>query len=91
MALFGQSSGVVPPFDLGTLARLGSLYVTRPTMGSYIATRQELHARTDELFALVANGELELRIDRTMPLNEAAAAHRVLEGRQAAGKILLVP
>jgi NADPH2:quinone reductase len=91
MALFGQSSGVVPPFDLGALARLGSLYVTRPSMGSYIATPQELRARTDELFAMVAGGELEIRIDRTMPLSEAATAHRVLEGRQTAGKILLVP
>lgn len=91
MVLFGQSSGVVPPFDLGTLARLGSLYVTRPTMGSYISTKNDLRARTDELFALVANGELELRIDRTMPLADAAAAHRYLESRRAAGKILLVP
>lgn len=91
MAIFGQSSGVVPPFDLGTLARLGSLYVTRPTMGSYISSREELRSRTDELFGWLANGELEVRIDRTVPLSEAAAAHRVLEGRQTAGKILLVP
>ena len=91
MALYGQSSGVVPPFDLGTLARLGSLYVTRPTMGSYIATRAELQSRTDKLFSLVNSGELELRIDRTMPMSEAAEAHRALEGRKTAGKILLVP
>jgi NADPH2:quinone reductase len=91
MALFGQSSGVVPPFDLGTLARLGSLYVTRPSMGSYIATRGELQQRADKLFAWVENGDIELRIDRTMPLSEAAEAHRALEGRQTAGKILLVP
>ena len=91
MALFGQSSGVVPPFDLGKLARLGSLYVTRPSMGSYIATRPELQQRADKLFAWVENGEIELRIDRTMPLSEAEAAHRALEGRQTAGKILLVP
>lgn len=91
MVLFGQSSGVVPPFDLGALARLGSLYVTRPTMGSYIATSDALRQRTDELFAMVANGELEIRIDRTMPLSDAAVAHRVLESRQSAGKILLVP
>jgi NADPH2:quinone reductase len=91
MAIFGQSSGVVPPFDLGTLARLGSLYVTRPTMGSYIAGRDELRSRTDELFAWLASGELEVRIDRTVPLSEATTAHRALEGRQAAGKILLVP
>lgn len=91
MALFGQSSGVVPPFDLGTLARLGSLYVTRPTIGSYIATRSELQGRADELFSLINSGELDLRIDRTMPMSEAAEAHRALEGRETAGKILLVP
>ncbi|MDJ0953911.1 MAG: quinone oxidoreductase [Acidimicrobiia bacterium] len=91
MALFGQSSGVVPPFDLGALARLGSLYITRPTMGSYIATRSEFQARCDALFSLIENGELELTIDRTMPLSEAAAAHRALEGRETAGKVLLVP
>ena len=91
MAQFGQSSGVVPPFDLGALARLGSLYVTRPTMGSYIATRREFQTRCDELFSLIENGELELTIDRTMPLSEAASAHRALEGRETAGKVLLVP
>lgn len=91
MALYGQSSGVVPPFDLGALARLGSLYVTRPTMGSYISTRQSLQERADQLIRWVEGGELELRIDRTMPMSEAAAAHRALESRQTAGKILLVP
>jgi NADPH2:quinone reductase len=91
MVLFGQSSGVVPPFDLGALARLGSLYVTRPTMGSYIATGDELRQRTEHLFSMVANGELEVTIDRTVPLSEAAAAHRALEGRLTAGKVLLVP
>lgn len=91
MVLFGQSSGVVPPFDLGTLARLGSLYVTRPTLGSYIATSSELRNRTDQLFALTTGGELEVTIDRTMHLGEADAAHRALEGRKTAGKIVLVP
>jgi NADPH2:quinone reductase len=91
MVLFGQSSGVVPPFDLGTLARLGSLFVTRPTIGSYIATPTEQRQRTDTLFSMVAAGELEITIDRTMPLREAAAAHRALEARQTAGKVLLVP
>lgn len=91
MALYGQSSGVVPPFDLGALARLGSLYVTRPTMGHYISTRSELQARTDQLFSWVESGEIEIRIDRTVPLAEAATAHTALESRRAAGKILLVP
>jgi NADPH2:quinone reductase len=91
MVLFGQSSGVVPPFDLGMLARLGSLYVTRPSMGSYIASRQDLQARTDELFGWAESGQIEIRIDRTMPLADAAGAHEVLEGRRTAGKVLLVP
>jgi NADPH2:quinone reductase len=91
MVLFGQSSGVVPPFDLGALARLGSLYVTRPTMGSYVATTSELRQRTEEVFTMVASGELEITIDRTVPMSEAAAAHRALEARQTAGKVLLVP
>jgi NADPH2:quinone reductase len=91
MVLFGQSSGVVPPFDLGALARLGSLFVTRPTMGSYISTSAELRNRTDLLFSLTESGELEVTIDRTMHLSEAAAAHRALEGRLTAGKVLLVP
>jgi len=91
MALFGQSSGVVPPFDLGALARLGSLYVTRPTMGSYIATRSALQARADVLLNLIRSGDLKLSIDRTVPLSNAASAHRALEGRVTKGKVLLVP
>lgn len=91
MVLFGQSSGVVPPFDLGVLARLGSLYVTRPTIGSYIAGREALQSRVDALVTMVKTGELELNIDRTVPLAAAAAAHRALEGRETTGKVLLVP
>ncbi|MGA9596169.1 MAG: zinc-binding dehydrogenase, partial [Acidimicrobiia bacterium] len=91
MVLFGQSSGVVPPFDLGVLARLGSLYVTRPTLGSYIPDRETLLARVDALTALITKGDLDLNVDRTMPLAEAAAAHRALESRETSGKVLLVP
>lgn len=91
MALYGQSSGVVPPFDLGVLARLGSLYVTRPTMGNYISDRSALQGRVDALVAMIGSGELELNVDRTVPLSEAAAAHRALEARETAGKVLLVP
>jgi len=90
MVLFGQSSGQVPPFNLGALAR-GSLYVTRPTLGDYVAAREELLARAGDLFAWMAAGELEVRIDRTFPLAEAAEAHRYLEGRQTKGKVLLIP
>lgn len=91
MALFGQSSGVVPPFDLGTLSRLGSLYVTRPSIFDYIADHDELKRRVDDLISMIASGELELSIDRTMPLSKAAAAHRALEGRRTSGKVLLIP
>jgi NADPH2:quinone reductase len=91
MVLFGQSSGVVDPFDLGTLARLGSLYVTRPTMGHYIAGRAELQRRVDALMTMIRSGELELNIDRTVPLADAAAAHRALEARETSGKVLLIP
>lgn len=91
MVLFGQSSGVVPPFDLGTLSRLGSLYVTRPTIFDYIPGIRELEHRVEDLVTMIGSGELELSIDRTMPLSKAAAAHRALEARDTAGKVLLVP
>jgi len=91
MALFGQSSGPVPPFDLGRLARGGSLYVTRPTLGSYIASPEDLERRKKDLFGWVTSGELKVRIGATYPLAEAAAAHDALEGRATTGKVLLVP
>ena len=91
MVLFGQSSGPVPPFDLGVLGRAGSLYVTRPRLGDYIQRRSELTARTDALFDAVMNGDLAVRIGGTVPLAEAAAAHRALEGRATTGKLLLIP
>jgi NADPH2:quinone reductase len=91
LALFGQSSGPVPAFDLGRLARGGSLYVTRPTLGSYIAAREELERRSGDLFRWVLDGELSVRIGATYPLGEAAAAHDALEGRATTGKVLLLP
>lgn len=91
MVLFGQSSGPVPPFELQTLAQLGSLFITRPTLAHYVATRDELLRRTKELFAWVRDGDLTVRIDRTFPLADAADAHRALEARQTTGKVLLVP
>ncbi|MGI9610253.1 MAG: zinc-binding dehydrogenase, partial [Acidimicrobiia bacterium] len=91
MVLFGQSSGPVPPFDLGGLGRAGSLYVTRPRLGDYIGDRTELEARSNALFAAVTAGDLAVRIGGTFPLVEAAAAHRALESRATAGKLLLVP
>jgi NADPH2:quinone reductase len=91
LALFGQSSGPVPPFNLGTLAAKGSLFVTRPTLIHYTATREELLERAGGVFKWIAAGELKLRIDRVVPLAEAGEAHRLLESRKTTGKVLLVP
>ncbi len=91
MVLFGGSSGAVPPFDLIALSQKGSLYVTRPTLGHYIATREELVARAGAVFGMITAGKLKLRIEHTYPLSEAQRAHRELEGRKTTGKLLLVP
>jgi NADPH2:quinone reductase len=89
LVLFGYSSGVVPPFDLNQLSVKGSLFVTRPTLGHYLLTRDELLWRSGDVLNGVASGALRLRIDRTYPLAEAAEAHRALEGRRTTGKLLL--
>jgi len=89
MALFGQSSGSVPPFDPGILNAKGSLFLTRPSLAHHLATREELLWRAGDVLNWVAAGKLKLRIDRTYPLAEAASAHRDLEGRHTAGKLLL--
>jgi NADPH:quinone reductase len=91
MVLFGGSSGAVPPFDLITLAHKGSLYVTRPSLHQYMATREELLARSSAVFGMITAGKLKLRIDHTYPLGEAQRAHRDLEGRKTTGKLLLIP
>ncbi len=91
MALFGGASGAVPPFDLIALSQKGSLYVTRPTLVNYIATREELMSRSSAVFGMISAGRLKLRIDHTYPLSEAAQAHRDLEARKTTGKILLLP
>ncbi len=88
--LFGQSSGGVPPFNLQLLNQKGSLYVTRPTLAHYVATREELLARSGEILSWVRDGTLKLRIDREIPLANAAEAHCLLEGRKTTGKVLLV-
>ena len=90
LALYGQSSGPVPPFDASRLAKKG-IYLTRPSLAHYTASRDELLWRASEVFTMIAEGKLSLRIDRALPLSEAAEAHRLLEGRQTAGKVLLVP
>jgi NADPH2:quinone reductase len=89
LALFGASSGPVPPFDPQRLNAAGSLFLTRPTLGHYTATRDELTRRADELFAAVAASTLDVRVGATDPLLEAAEAHRALEGRATTGKVLL--
>jgi NADPH:quinone reductase len=91
MALFGQSSGVVPPFDPLLLLRNGSLFLTRPTIAHYTATRDELVWRAGEVLGWVQDGSLDVRIDRKVPLADAGDAHRALEGRRTTGKVLLVP
>jgi NADPH2:quinone reductase len=91
MVLFGGSSGAVPPFDLVALSQKGSLYVTRPTLAHYTATREELVARSSAVFSMITAGKLKLRIEHVYPLAEAQRAHRDLEGRKTTGKLLLIP
>ena len=89
MVLFGQSSGPVGPIDPQVLNRKGSLFLTRPTLGHYVASRDELVARASDVLGWIGNGTLKLRIDRTYPLADAAQAHRALESRATTGKVLL--
>lgn len=91
MVLFGQSSGPVPPFDPQVLNRKGSLFLTRPTLGHHVATREELVARANELLGWVADGSLRVRVGAAYPLGAAAEAHRALEARETTGKVLLIP
>ena len=90
MVLYGGSSGPVPPFDPIQLSQKGSLFVTRPSLGNYVATRQELEKRADAVFGMIASGKLKLRIEHLYPLREAPQAHRDLEGRRTTGKLLLL-
>jgi NADPH2:quinone reductase len=89
MALFGQSSGPVPPFDAGILNAKGSLFLTRPSLAHHVLTREELTWRAGDVLGWIASGKLKLRINRTYPLMDAAEAHRDLESRRTAGKLLL--
>jgi len=91
LALFGQASGPVPPFDPNILNGKGSLFLSRPSLAHYLLTREELLWRAGDVLKWIAAGKLKLRIDRTYPLADAAAAHRDLEGRHTAGKLLLMP
>ncbi len=91
LVLYGQSSGRVPPLDPQTLNAKGSLFLTRPTLGHYVATREELLWRANDLFERLAEGKLKVRIDKTFPLAQATEAHQYLASRQAMGKVLLIP
>lgn len=90
LALFGQSSGPVPPVDPRALAA-GSLWLTRPGIGDHVTTPEELRARADDVFAWVRSGELDVRVAATYPLEQVAEAYGELEGRRVTGKLLLVP
>lgn len=89
LVLFGGASGAVPPFDLIKLSQKGSLFITRPTLGHYTATREELEWRAGEVMQMIVAGDLKLRIHKVYPLEEAQQAHRDLEGRKTTGKLLL--
>ena len=90
MALFGAASGAIGPVDSNVL-RDGSRFLTRPSLGDYTSTRDELLQRANEVLAWVGSGELKLHVSQTLPLDQAVEAHRQLEGRQSTGKILLTP
>lgn len=90
LVMYGQSSGPVPPFDLLRLSK-NAIFLTRPSLGHYTATGDELLMRARELFDWIRSGKLRLRIDRELPLGQAAEAHRLLESRSTAGKLLLIP
>ena len=89
MVAFGQSSGPAAPVDLLLLSQKGSLYVTRPTLFTYIASREDLEWRSSDLFRWIGEGKLKINIDKVYPLAEAAQAHRDLEGRKTIGKLLI--
>ena len=90
MVLYGQASGPVPPIDARILGN-GSLYLTRPGLADYTATREELEQRAGDVLSWVKSGDLKLRVEHVFPLAEASEAHRQLEGRSTTGKVLLIP
>ena len=91
LVLFGGASGAVPPFDLLELTKHGSLFVTRPSLQHYVATREELEQRSSDVLGMIVSGDLKLRIHKKYPFGEVQQAHRDLEGRKTTGKLLLIP
>ncbi|HKD02513.1 MAG TPA: quinone oxidoreductase [Terriglobales bacterium] len=91
MVLYGGSSGAVPPFDLIELSQKGSLFVTRPTLGHYVLTREDLEKRSSAVLGMVASGKLKLRVEHIYSLKDAQQAHIELQGRKTTGKLLLIP
>ena len=91
VAMFGNGSGPVPPFDLGLLAAKGSLFVTRPTLMTYTARREDLEASAAELFDVIKSGKVKIEINQTYALKDASQAHRDLEGRKTTGSTVLLP
>jgi NADPH2:quinone reductase len=91
MVTFGNASGTVPPFDVGVLGRKGSLYLSRPTVFSYVAKREDLERGAAELFEMIRSGKVKIEVSRTFPLAEAAEAHRALESRATTGSLVLLP
>ncbi len=91
MVSYGNSSGPVPPVDLGMLSAKGSLFITRPSLATYAAKRSDLEHGAAELFDVVSSGAVKIRVNQTFPLSEAAAAHRALESRQTTGSTVLIP
>jgi NADPH2:quinone reductase len=91
LVLFGNASGPVPPIDPLTLGRAGSIFMTRPTLVHHLGDREELLERAKDVLSWIQAGELRLTIDRALALSEASEAHRLLEGRETTGKLLLVP
>ncbi len=88
---FGQSSGLVPPFNISLLSQKGSLFATRPILFTYIAARSDLEEAARELFAMVQSGVVKIVINQRYPLSEAARAHQDLEGRKTTGTTVLIP
>jgi NADPH2:quinone reductase len=90
LALFGQSSGAVQPVDVSRLQKAGSVFLTRPGLADYVATRVELLHRADTVFSSVASGNLDVRIHARYPLARADEAHRAVQSRTTAGKLILI-